>query len=193
MIRFSPQIVLTYTSPPRAGLLAIAGLAVCVHVLAGPSSTVGIAEKEVQRRAAMIETQANRLSEAGTLYEAGNAEAAYALYQEIYQSVPDIPLSQEVRAVAREGYVHSGLRRASELMATGSYPEALKILDAIDSPAVAKGRREIVELRARLNDPDRYPRALTPKHIKDVGEVQRLLTMAASQQETGLYDKALST
>ena len=193
MIRFSPQIVLTHTSRPRAALLALAGLAVCVHVLAGPSSTVGIAEKEVQRRAAMVETQANRLSEAGTLYEAGNAEAAYALYQEIYQSVPEIPLSQEVRSVAREGYVHSGLRRASELMATGSYPEALKILDAIDSPAVAKGRREIVELRARLNDPDRYPRALTPKHIKDVGEVQRLLTLAASQQETGLYDKALST
>jgi general secretion pathway protein D len=191
MIRFFPQTVSMHSWLTRACLLAFAALAHYGHVSAGPTSTVGIAEKEVQRRAAMIETQANRLSEAGALYEAGNAEAAYALYQEIYQNVPDLPLAQEVRAVAREGYLHSGLRRASELMAIGSYPEAKKILDALDSPAVAKGRREIADLRGRMEDPDRYPPALTPQHIKDVSEVQRLLTMAASQHETGMYDKAL--
>lgn len=191
MIRFPPQTVFIHSWLIRACLLAFAALADCGHVSAGPTSTVGIAEKEVQRRAAMIETQANRLSEAGALYEAGNAEGAYALYQDIYQNVPDIPLAQEVRAVAREGYLHSGLRRASELMATGSYPEAKKILDALDSPSVAKGRREIADLRARMEDPDRSPPALTPKHVKDVAEVQRLLIVAASQHETGMYDKAL--
>jgi general secretion pathway protein D len=191
MIRFFPQTVFMHSWLTRSCLLAFAALAHYGHVSAGPTSTVGIAEKEVQRRAAMIETQANRLSEAGAFYEAGNAESAYALYQEIYQNVPDLPLAQEVREVAREGYLHSGLRRASELMAIGSYPEAKKILDALDSPAVAKGRREIADLRDRMEDPDRYPPALTPQHIKDVSEVQRLLTMAASQHETGMYDKAL--
>jgi general secretion pathway protein D len=193
MIRFLPQIVFMRRWLTRACLLAVAALAPYGNVSAGPTSTVGIAEKEVQRRATMVENQTNRLSDAGALYEAGNAEAAYALYQEIYQNVPDLPLTQEVRSVAREGYLHSGLRRASELMAVGSYPEAKKILDALDSPDVAKGRREIANLRARMEDPDRYPPALTPKHVKEVGEVQRLLTMAASQHETGMYDKALTS
>jgi general secretion pathway protein D len=193
MIRISPQIDFSTSRLLCAFLLASASMVEYGSVLAGPPSTVGIAEKEVQRRAAMIETQAARLSEAGALYEAGNFQAAYALYQEIYQSVPDVPLAQEVRAVAREGCLHSGLKRASELMAVGSYPEARQILDALDSPGVAKGRREIADLRARLDDPDRYPPALTPKHVEDVSEVQRLLLMAASQQETGMYDKALST
>lgn len=191
MIRISPQIVFSNNRLLCAGLLTLVGMVECGHALAGPTSTVSIAEKEVQRRGARIVTQAARLSEAATLYEAGNTEAAYTLYKEIYESVPDIPLAQEVRAVAREGYVHSGLKRASELMTVGSYPEALKIIDALDNPSVAKGRRELVDLRARLNDPDRYPPALTPKHIKNVEEVQRLLILAASQHETGMYDKAL--
>ncbi|MEQ1749565.1 MAG: Amuc_1098 family type IV pilus outer membrane protein [Prosthecobacter sp.] len=160
--------------------------------LSGASdSTVSIAEKEVQRRVDLVSAQVNRLSEAESLLKAQKTGASLALYEEIFNTLPNLPMAQEIRTVALEGYVHVGLIRAQELMNAGDYPAAEKILNTLDGPNVAQGRVGIRQVRARMTDPDRYPPALTPGHIERVQEVQRLLTLAASQVETGMFDKAL--
>lgn len=192
MSRLSPQPVSQSCFTPFVlGLLLTAcGLS---PLRAATDSTVDIAEREVQRRAALLSTQAQRLTEAEALLKARKAGPALALYEEIFSALPNLPLAQEVRVVALEGYLHAGLMRAQELMNAGDYPAAVKILDTLDGPNVAKGHQGIREMRARLNDPDRYPPALTPQHVERVQEVQRLLTLAASQYETGMYDTALTT
>ncbi len=183
--------------PPSSLALAIGMLlfiACGVIPLSGASdSTVSIAEKEVQRRADLVSVQANRLSEAEALLKTQKTGAALSLYEEIFNTLPNLPMAQEVRTVALEGYVHVGLIRAQELMNAGDYPAAEKILNTLDGQNVAKGRVGIRQMRARMTDPDRYPPALTPGHIERVQEVQQLLTLAASQVETGMFDKALIT
>ncbi|MFM2177777.1 MAG: hypothetical protein RL015_1875 [Verrucomicrobiota bacterium] len=162
---------------------------------AGPESggTVSIAEREIQSRGNVIQTQLGRIEEADKLLKAGNTAQALAIYEEAYNSIPDLPMAQEAKSYARQSYLNAGLIRAQELTNEADYPAATKILDTLDSATVAKGHPSISALRLRLADPDRYPPALTPAHIKNVEEVQRLLTLAGSQHETGMYDKALET
>lgn len=165
------------------------------NLKAGPETggTVSIAEREIQRRGNVIQTQLGRIDEADKLLKAGNTAQALAIYEEAYNTIPDLPMSQEVKSYARQSYLNAGLIRAQELTNQGDYPAATKILDTLDGVTVAKGHPSIAALRARLSDPDRYPPALTPGHIKNVEEVQRLLILASSQHETGMYDKALET
>lgn len=157
------------------------------------STTVSLAEKEIQRRSQFLGEQVKKLEAADTHLIQGDSAAAYAQYGEVFQSMPDIPTARSLRVVALEGYLRSGLIRARQLASQGDYKAANSILDQLDRPGVAQGDRDIAELRSKISDPDRYPPALTPDHVKNVAEVQRLLTLAASQHETGMYDKALAT
>lgn len=192
MSRFLPPSA--FRSRPLLFALRLATIACGVSALqAEDTSIVSIADREVQRRASLISTQAQRLTEAEALLKEKKTAEALAVYEEIYQALPNLPLAQQVRDAAREGYLYAGLQRARELANLGDREAAFKILDALDSPNVAKGDARILNLRGLLDDPDRFPPALTPQHVKNVEEVQRLLTLAASQHETGMFDKSLST
>ena len=119
---------------------------------AGPESggTVNIAEREIQRRGNVIQTQLGRIEDADKLLKAGNTAQALAIYEEAYNSIPGLPMSQEIKSYARQSYLNAGLIRAQELTNQADYPAATKILDTLDSATVAKGHPSIAALRARM-------------------------------------------
>ncbi len=164
-----------------------------LNSFAAEPSLSSLADQEVQRRADGINTQQTRLIEAEGLLQQRKTEAALTLFEQAFTSLPNIPLAQETRVIALDGYIRAGLTRAKELTDAGDYPAAKAILDKLSASGVAPNDSRITSLRARLTDPDRYPPALTPEHIQRVNEVQRLLTLANSQFETGQYDKALAS
>ncbi len=161
--------------------------------LGADSETVSIAEREIQSRIHKLGESERKLEIADKLLRKNQSAESLVLYQEAYNEIPDLPVTKSLRAVAQEGYLRAGIIRARELANSGDYPAATKILDALDESTVSKGDPETQALRKKIADPDRFPPALTPKHIKNVGEVQRLLILAASQHETGMYDLALGT
>ncbi|HEY1085085.1 MAG TPA: Amuc_1098 family type IV pilus outer membrane protein [Prosthecobacter sp.] len=181
--------------PAAVSVLALAGsfFLTPASLTAGDGGLPGLAEKEVQRRASLVTAQQTRLPEAEELLKKGETAAAFKIYEEAFVTLPDVPLAQEARAVALDGYIRSGLARAKELADAGDYKAANEILIKLDAPNVAQGNRKVAALRQRIGDPDRYPPALTPEHISKVAEVEKKLTLAASQRETGQYDKALLT
>lgn len=164
-----------------------------VQPLGAEESAFRLAEQEIQRRAGAVLSQEERLTEADRLLRKGETEAALKIFEEAYHSLPDVPLAQEMRVLARDGYVRAGLVRSRELMDAGDYPAATALLDKLDGQDVAKGDRRIRGMRERMNDPDRYPPALTPGHIERVDKVKTLLMLGQSQTEIGEYDKALLT
>jgi general secretion pathway protein D len=182
--------------PGKLRILMALGLgigAVSTIPAADSNATVSLAEREVLRRSQLLGDQVAKLEAADKLLREGQSAAAYKAYEEVFQTIPNIPTAQAFRAVALEGYLRSGLILAREKVNGGDYPAANNILDTLDREGTAKGDRGIVELRQIMNDPDRFPPALTPKHIENVSEVKRLLILAASQEETGMFDKALVT
>ncbi|MES2505214.1 MAG: Amuc_1098 family type IV pilus outer membrane protein [Verrucomicrobiota bacterium] len=183
-----------YAVSAAVSFLALAGsLAPSFTAQAGEGSTSSLADKEVQRRTTVVTTQQARLPEAESLLKNGNSAAALVIFEEAYLTLPDVPLAQETRAIALDGYLRAGLARAKELVDAGDYPAANAILDKLDQENVAKGDSRIARLRERFGDPDRYPPALTPEHIAKVSQVEKLLLLANSQRETGQHDKALLT
>ncbi|MBV6500396.1 MAG: hypothetical protein CJBNEKGG_02874 [Prosthecobacter sp.] len=179
----------------KSRLLALAAAA-CVfngEAVAAERETVSLAEREIQRRASLLNDQAAKISEAEVMLAKGQAAEALKAYEEAYLAVPDLPMARPLREAALDGFLHAGLRRAGELINGADHAAAGKILDRLE-PLVSLGaKQKIRQLRARMEDPDRHPPALTPKHISNVEQVQKLLVRAASEHETGQYDKALQT
>ncbi len=183
-----------YAVSAAVSFLALAGsLAPSSTALAGEGQTSSLAEKEVQRRITTVTTQQARLPEAEALLKKGDSAAALAIFEEAFLALPDVPLAQETRTIALDGYIRAGLAHAKELVDKGDYPGATAVLDKLDRAEVAKGDSRILKLRKRFGDPDRYPPALTTEHVARVEQVQKLLLLANSQRETGQHDKALLT
>lgn len=162
-------------------------------VRAQTQGVVGLASQEVERRSRLVADQQARLADAEDLYQAKKAQEAYDAFLSIYKALPNVPLAAEARARALDGCLRAGTIRARELMDRGDYSAAAALLNTLDGADMAPGNRQVASLRKRMEDPDRYPPALTPGHIDRVAEVKRLLTLADSQRETGQYDAALQT
>lgn len=163
-------------------------------VLPGQAQTVSaMAQAEARRRAIQVNKLNDDIERGYQLIDQQKAAEALALFAQTYKDIPNIPLAQESRAAARNGYVVAGCLQAQELAAKGDTAGAIKLLDELLGPDVAPNDSRVVVLKKRLEDPDRFPPALTAEHVDKVGAVQTLLLKANSFVELGDYDKAVAT
>jgi len=175
------------------------GLVVCLMTgftplaQAQPGSVASLAQAEARRRAIQVNKAAEEIARGYQLIEERKAEEALTVFAATYESLPNIPLAQEHRMAARNGYVVSGCLQAQELAAKGNLEEANKLIEKLLAPEVAPNDSRVLALRNRLADPDRFPPALTEKHVANVEAVQALLLKANSFLELGDLDKAVST
>lgn len=201
--------MLSQPSPnqPESTLLrrpALRGFVVCLLLSASlhlqpsvataqPASVAGVSQAEVRRRAEVMNKAAAEIERGQILIEQKKAEEALAIFTAAYESLPDIPMAQQHRAVAREGYVTAGCLHAQALAARGDMEAASKLLDQLLDPKVAPADTRVLALKRRFADPDRFPPALTAKHVANVEAVQALLLKANSFLELGDPDKAIAT
>ncbi len=168
-------------------VLAVLSLAALPSPAADVSS---LARNEVRRREVLVREAGARLTEADGLFQAGKFEEAVNAYSQVYQSLPKAAIAAPARDHARAGFSAASCQRARQLMAEGRYAEATTLLDNILAPDVNPGYADAVRLRKEFQDPDRFPRALTPQHITTVKDVERRLELANSALEIGDYDRA---
>lgn len=161
--------------------------------LAEEPDTVNLAQREIQRRSSQLNQQASQLSKAEELLSKEKTAEALTIYEKTYAEIPAIPLSHDLKQAALEGWLAATLRRSQELMNQGNAAEATRLLDQIEPNLSADEKAKLKALRGRISDADRYPPALTPQHLERVEKVEKLLIQAASQHETGMFDKAVET
>ncbi len=160
---------------------------------AQPSSVASLAQAEANRRAVQVNKAGDEIERGFQLINERKAEEALAVFSAAYEALPNIPLAQEHRFAARNGYVVAGCLHAQELAAKGDLAGANTLLDKLLSAEVAPKDARVLALQKRLSDPDRFPPALTPKHVDNVGAVKTLLIKANSFIEIGDPDKAITT
>lgn len=161
--------------------------------LAQPGTVASLAQAESRRRAIQVNKAAEEIERGYQLIDERKAEEALAVFSATYEALPNIPLAQEHRLAARNAYVVAGCLHAQDLAARGDIAGANKLLDKMLSPEVAPKDARVLALKKRLSDPDRFPPALTPQHVDNVGAVKALLLKANSFIEIGDPDKAIST
>jgi general secretion pathway protein D len=161
--------------------------------VASAQSVASMAQGEARRRAIQVNKLNDAIERGYQLIDQKKSAEALTLFEDTYKALPDIPLAQESRMAARNGYVVAGCMQAQELAAKGDLAAAGKLLDELLAPEVAPKDKRVLELKQRLSDPDRFPPALTTQHVENVGTVQALLIKAGSFLQIGDPDKAIAT
>ncbi|MBN8422733.1 MAG: hypothetical protein J0L73_27735 [Verrucomicrobia bacterium] len=177
------------------------GAAACLMVILGGNAVIpasaqsvsAMAQAEARRRAIQVNTLNTEIERGYQMINEEKAAEALTLFQDTYKALPNIPLAEESRLAARNGYVVAGCLMAQEFAAKGDLAAAGKVLDQLLAPDVAPKDERVLSLKKRLADPDRFPPALTAKHVDNVGAVQTLLLKANSFLQLGDLDKAVAT
>lgn len=150
-----------------------------------------ITEREIVRRQGLVQAAEGQLSEGRLLLDKGKAEEASHVLMTAYEGLPDAPIAEATKAKLRAAYASAACIWAKQLLDEGRYAEGDKVIDSILDEDMAPKNEEALRLRNRAADPDRYPPALTARHVADVKEATRLLTLAGSNVDLGRYDGAL--
>ncbi|MES2594156.1 MAG: Amuc_1098 family type IV pilus outer membrane protein [Verrucomicrobiota bacterium] len=161
---------------------------------AGAGGVPGIAEREIARRLARIQDAQKAMERGDELFAQGDHEGALAQYRaakEIFDQLPNAPFIQDWRDLANLKFADCAVVVAREKAAKGDYVEARKLL--AEALAAVPGHKKALIFVAQLDDPDRWPPALTAEHVENVGKVKQGLFVGASAVEIGDYDKALET
>jgi general secretion pathway protein D len=176
-------------------LVAAAGPLLSSPVMAGEGGVgvSSIAEREIARRMARIEDARQAMAKGDELYAKGDHEGALAQYRaakDIFDSLPNAPFIQDWRDLANLKFADCAIVVAREKAIIGDYVAARQLI--AEAEAAVPGHRAAKVFAKHLEDPDRWPPALTPQHVENVAKVQDGLILANSSLEIGNYDAALS-
>ncbi|WP_395737728.1 Amuc_1098 family type IV pilus outer membrane protein [Prosthecobacter sp.] len=166
-------------------------------VLSAASPTVmaqspsGMANREIARRYARIEDSRTAMDRGDKLFTDGDYDGALNSYKAAIESLPNAPLTRDWLELAQLKYADCSVVVAKERAKVGNYTAAREALDAALS--YIPGHKAAIAFSKQLDDPDRWPPALTADHVTNVGKVQAGLLLGNSAVEIGDYDKAIST
>ncbi len=154
------------------------------------SSVSGMANREIARRYARIEDARTAMDRGDKLFSEGDYEGALGSYKTAIDALPNAPLTRDWLNLAQLKYADCSVVVAQERAKAGNYKEARQLLEG--AIVYIPGHKGAVTFLKQLDDPDRWPPALTAEHVTNVGKVQAGLLLGNSSVEIGNYDAAIA-
>ena len=150
-----------------------------------------INSREAARRRAQMADALQLLQDGRTAYSEKKYQDALDLYNKAWDTLPMAPATQKLQEFLVASIGDASIAVAIENARVGRYDDAEQLLLDVLSrdPNNKRARKELSLLR----DPVRNNPALTPEHVRDVEEVQRLLNLGYGQLDLGKYDQAYET
>ncbi|MBQ2379800.1 MAG: tetratricopeptide repeat protein, partial [Akkermansia sp.] len=147
--------------------------------------------RETARRQAMQQEAQQLLQEGRDAYKAGKYSIALEKFKAAWNRIPKAPATLVLQEHIVDVIGDASIAVANEYAKVGRYDDAEQLLlDVLSrNPNNERARRDLSMLR----DPVRNNPALTPQHVRDVEEVNRLLTLGYGYYDLGKYDDAYST
>ena len=155
-----------------------------------PTTLSDIAEREMVRRLQRVKDAEIAIEEGQALEADDDFDAARQKYKFALENIPRAPLVQSKRDKATKLFADVSARLAHQRATEGRREEAKELLDAILVNEISPNHSEAKKIMIRLQDPEWYNHALTPEHVQNVGEVDRLLKVAQGYFSLGDYDNA---
>lgn len=147
-----------------------------------------IKAREAARRKAKTGEALELLQQGRTCYSQKEYVQALEKYEAAWKVLPKAPATQKLQEFLVKSIGDASIAVAMEYSRIGRYDEAEQLLlDVLErEPNNKRARHELSLMR----DPVRTNPALTPEHVKNVEEVNRLLTLAYGHYDLGNYDAA---
>ena len=147
-----------------------------------------INQREAARRKAKTNEALELLQQGRTCYAQKEYVQALEKYEAAWKVVPKAPATQKLQEFLVKSIGDASIAVAMEYSRIGRYDEAEQLLlDVLQrEPNNKRARHELSQMR----DPIRNNPALTPEHVKNVEEVNRLLNLAYGHLDLGNYDAA---
>ena len=144
--------------------------------------------REAARRKAKTSEALELLQQGRTCYSQKEYVQALEKYEEAWKILPKAPATQKLQEFLVKSIGDASIAVALEYARIGRYDEAEQLLlDVLErEPNNKRARQELSQIR----DPQRNNPALTPEHVKNVEEVNRLLSLAYGYLDLGNYDAA---
>lgn len=166
-----------------------ATLPVATSIQAGSGGSLpGLAEREIARRMGRVQDARIAIEQGDKLLAEGDTEAALGQYKSAVDALPNAAITSEWSEYAKAKFADCSVILARERAKNGRYKEARELLQGAE--AAVPGHKGAVTFGKQLDDPERWPVALTPEHVIKVQEVERGLLQGRSNFELGNYDLA---
>ena len=144
--------------------------------------------REAARRKAKTAEALELLQQGRTCYSQKEYVQALEKYEAAWKTVPKAPATQKLQEFLVKSIGDASIAVAMEYSRIGRYDEAEQLLlDVLErEPNNKRARHELSLMR----DPVRNNPGLTPEHVKNIEEVNRLLALAYGHLDLGNYDAA---
>ncbi|MDO5449379.1 MAG: hypothetical protein Q4F30_00675, partial [Akkermansia sp.] len=175
-----------YISPTTAAGVSEVGPSA---MYAGSSiEQAGINDRESARREAQKQEALLLLEEGRTAYRDKKYAVALEKYQAAWKRIPKAPATAMWQDFIVKSIGDASIAVAIEYSRVGRYDDAEQLLlDVLSRDPNNKRARQELSL---LRDPVRNNPALTPEHVKNVDEVNRLLSLGYGYFDLGKFDEA---
>lgn len=171
-------------------LLVLTAASPSIMAQQSQSTVTGMANREIARRYARIEDARTAMDRGDKLFSEGDYDGALNSYKSAIDSLPNAPLTRDWLDLAQLKYADCSVTVANERAKAGNYKEARQLLEG--AMVYIPGHKGALALLKQLEDPDRWPPALTAEHVTNVGKVQAGLLLGNSSVEIGNYDAAIA-
>lgn len=171
----------------------VTSVALSVAPQAGAQEADGspIAAQETAKRQQSVREAMQKVQEARTAYTAGRYSEAVDFYREALALVVKSPASDKLVKFIKDSLADALVAKGMDYRKVGRTDEAIEFMnEAMElSPGHKFAQHELV----KTQDPVRTNPALTPQHVANVAEVNRLLSLAYGYYDLGNFDKAEAT
>ena len=172
-------------------LVSSVAFSLAPQAVAQESSASSVAATETSQRQYAVRAAMQKLQEARTAYTAGRYGVAVDCYREALAAMPKAPATEKQVKFIKDSLADALVAKGMDYRTVGRTDEAVAFMrEALE---LSPGHKFAAHELAKTQDPVRTNPALTPQHVGNVAEVNRLLTLAYGYYDLGLYDKALET
>lgn len=158
------------------------------QAVAQESGGDSVASVEKSRRQLAAREAIQKVQEARTAYSEGRYSEAVDAYREALATMPHAPATEKQVKFIKDSLADALVAKGMDYRKVGRVDEAVEFMkEALElSPGHKFAKKELV----KTQDPVRTNPALTPQHVGNVEEVNRLLTLAFGYYDLGNFDKA---
>ena len=172
-------------------LASSVALSLVPQTVAQETGGTAVAAQETTRRQYALRDALQQVQEARIAYSAGRYSDAVELYRNALAVVPKAPATEKQVKFIKDSLADALVAKGMDYRKVGRLDEAVEFMQ--EAMTLSPGHKFAARELEKTQDPVRTKPALTPQHVANVEEVNRLLNLGYGYYDLALYDKAIET